>query len=98
LQICAHKSIEFAKIGQRQGEIYAYRSLAIVAAKKKPIDWGKVDSYIKKSIQLADKRGAKPDKAISCFRYAELLRDKGVINDNFYFPSTTIKIPVFPAS
>jgi class 3 adenylate cyclase/tetratricopeptide (TPR) repeat protein len=79
-QICARKSIELAKIGQRRGEVYAYRSLAIAAAKKKPIDWGEVDTYIKKSIQLADKRGTKPEKAISCFRYAELLRNKGDIN------------------
>jgi predicted ATPase/class 3 adenylate cyclase len=79
-QICARKAIEMAEIGQRRGEVYAYRSLAIAAAKKKPIDWDEVDTYIKKSIQLADKRGAKPDKAISCYRYAELLRDKGDTN------------------
>ncbi len=79
-QICARKSIELAKIGDRQGEVYAYRSLAIVAAKKKPIDWDEVDTYIKKSIQLTDWRGTKPEKAICCFRYADLLCDKGDIN------------------
>jgi class 3 adenylate cyclase/tetratricopeptide (TPR) repeat protein len=78
--ICAHKAIEMAKIGDRRGGVYAYRSLAIVAAMNKPIDWGEVETYSKKSIQLADKRGTKPEKAISCFRYAELLRDKGEIN------------------
>lgn len=79
-QICARKSLELVKIGDRSGGVYAYRSLAIVAAKKKPIDWSEVDTYIKKSIQLGDKKGTIPEKAISCFRYAELLRDKGDIN------------------
>jgi tetratricopeptide (TPR) repeat protein len=79
-QICAQKAIEMAKTVDRRGGVYAYRSLAIVAAKNKPINWSEVDTYIKKSIRLADRRGTRPEKAISCFRYAELLRDKGDTN------------------
>ena len=52
----------------------------MIAGRKKPVDWDEVDSCIKKSIRFADKRRTRPEKAISCFRYAELLFDKGDIN------------------
>lgn len=29
------------------------------------------------SLRLAEERGARPDLAVNCFRYAELLHDKG---------------------
>jgi class 3 adenylate cyclase/tetratricopeptide (TPR) repeat protein len=43
-KLCAEKSFELAKIGERWGETMAYRALAIVAAKKKPIDWDEVNT------------------------------------------------------
>jgi tetratricopeptide (TPR) repeat protein len=76
-EFCASKSIDLAKIGERWGEGLAYRALAITAAKKKPTDWNTIDAHIRKSIQLAEERGTRPEKAIGYFRYAELLRDKG---------------------
>ena len=75
--LCAEKSMDLAKIGQGWGEVDAYRALTIVAAKKQPSDWDKVDFNMGKSLQLAMDRHSEPDKAICCFRYAELLRDKG---------------------
>jgi predicted ATPase len=76
-QFCINKSFDLAKIGERWGEVFAYRALAIVAAKKTPPDWDKVDFNMKKSIRLAEQRGSKVEKATGCFRYAELLRDRG---------------------
>ena len=76
-QLCAKKSFDLAKIGERWGETVAYRALAIVAAKKEPPEWNKVDIHMRESLHLAEERGGKPEKAISCFRYAELLRNKG---------------------
>lgn len=78
-EVCASRSIDLAKIGDRWGEFGAYRALAIAAAKKKPADWNKVDAHMGESIRLAEKRGVRPEQAISCFRYAVLLRDKGDI-------------------
>ena len=42
-----------------------------------PPDWDKVDFNMKKSLRLAEGRGSKAEKATGCFRYTELLRDKG---------------------
>ena len=76
-QFCINKSFDLAKIGERWGEVYAYRALAIVAAKKRPPDWDKVDFNMRKSLRLAKQRGSKAEKATGFFRYAELLRNKG---------------------
>jgi class 3 adenylate cyclase/tetratricopeptide (TPR) repeat protein len=76
-QLCAEKSIDLGKIGERWGEVYVYRALAVVAAKKRPPDWDKVDINMKESLRLAEERCSKPEKATGCFRYAELLRGKG---------------------
>lgn len=76
-EVCVNKVSDSIKLGERWGEVVAYRALAIGAAKEKPTDWNTVDAHIRKSIQLAEERGTRPEKAIGCFRYAELLRDKG---------------------
>ncbi len=76
-EYCAGKSIDLAKIGQLWGEVVTNRALAIVAAKKNPPDWNKVDAHMGESLSLAEKRNASPDQAIGCFRYAEMLCDKG---------------------
>jgi predicted ATPase len=76
-ELCARKSIDLAKIGERWGEVRAYSALAIAAAKEEQADWNTVDANMRESIRLAEERGSRPDQAISCFRYAELLRDKG---------------------
>jgi tetratricopeptide (TPR) repeat protein len=76
-QFCINKSFDLAKIGERWGEVFAYRALAITAAKKRPPDWDKVDFNMRKSLRLAEQRGSKVEKATGCFRYAELLSNKG---------------------
>lgn len=76
-QLCANKAFDLAKIGERWGEVTAYRALAIVASKKTPPDWDKVDFYMRESLRLAEERGSIPEKATIYFRYAEILRNKG---------------------
>ncbi|MEE9612114.1 MAG: adenylate/guanylate cyclase domain-containing protein [Desulfatiglandales bacterium] len=75
-EVCANKVSDSIKLGERWGEVVAYRALAIMAAKGKPADWNKVDAHMGESLRLAEERGARPDLAIGCFRYSELLRDK----------------------
>jgi len=53
------------------------RVLAMVAAQETPHDWHKVDEHMSESLRLAEERGARPELAISHFRYAELLLRKG---------------------
>jgi class 3 adenylate cyclase/tetratricopeptide (TPR) repeat protein len=76
-QICAEKSFDSVKIGERLQEIVAHRALAIIAAKKRPPQWDKAEIHMRESLRLAANRGARPEQALSCFRYAELLFDKG---------------------
>jgi hypothetical protein len=76
-QLCSEKSFDLAKIGERWGETMAHRAIAIAAAKKKSPEWNKVDNHMRESFRLAEERGARPERAINCFRYAELLREKG---------------------
>ena len=78
-EFCAGKSFDLAKIGEPWGEVVAYRALAIAAVKEKPTDWNRVDAHMGESLRLAEKRNARPDLAVGCFRYAEMLCDKGDI-------------------
>ena len=76
-QLCAEKSFALAKIGERWGETVAHRALAITAAKKKLSDWNKVNNHMGESLRLAKEGGTRPEQALNCLHYAELLRDKG---------------------
>ena len=76
-EFCASKAFDLAKIGERWGEVLAYRALAIGGAKKKPTDWNKVDIHMGESLRWAEERGDRPGQAIGCFQYASLLHDKG---------------------
>ena len=63
--------------GQRTGQCISYRVLAMAAAKKEAPDWNSVDKIIVTFLSLAEKRGERPHLAITHFRYAELLQQKG---------------------
>ena len=54
-----------------------HRALAITAAQKSRPAWDKVDRHIQTAIQDAIDCGARPDRAITHYRYAELLSKKG---------------------
>ena len=71
----ANKALKLSKSGgDKLGVHSASRTLAIVHALK---NWNKAQSYIRKSITLAEEQGARPDQAIGLLRYAELIKDKG---------------------
>ena len=53
------------------------RVLAMVAAQQTPPNWHKVDEHMTESIRLAEERGARPEQAVTHFRYSELLNRKG---------------------
>ena len=76
-EVCANKVFDLVKFGERWGEFSAYRALAIAASKKKTTDWNKVEAHMGESLRLAEKRNARPYLAVGCFRYAEMLCDKG---------------------
>jgi hypothetical protein len=63
--------------GQKWGEIISCRTLALLATAKSRPDWNKVDSYMKRSIQLAKEKKALPELVVSLLRYADLLEQKG---------------------
>lgn len=76
-EVCANRVFDLIQLGERWGEALAYRALAIVAAKEKPVDWDRVDAQMREGLRLSEKRGARPDLAIGCFHYAELLLNRG---------------------
>jgi predicted ATPase len=63
--------------GQRWGEIINFRTLALLAAAESSPDWNHIDGYMERSIQLAKDKKALPELAVSLFRYANLLEQKG---------------------
>ncbi len=63
--------------GQGTGQCISYRVLAMAAAKKDPPDWDSAEKFLGTCMALAEKRGERPHLAITHFRYAELLRQKG---------------------
>ena len=63
--------------GQRTGQCISYRVLAMAAAKEDPPNWNSVDSILATCLSLAEKRGERPHVALTQFRYAELLQQKG---------------------
>ena len=73
----AGKSLRLGKFGERGGEVVAWRALALAAARQSPPAWDDADAHIQQSIRLAGDNGARPDLAVGCFRYADLLREKG---------------------
>ena len=54
----------------------AHRALAIMEARAKRPSWSKVEQHMETSLRLAKERGGRPDLAITCYRYAELLCEK----------------------
>jgi hypothetical protein len=75
-EIIADASASAEKTGQKVGRPSLHRARAFVAAKEPQPDWDQVDAHMRKGIQLAQGSGARPDLAISHFRYAELLHQK----------------------
>ena len=75
--IAAEKCLDVRHFGDRWKEQQAYRALALAAALGPHPDWEQVDGHIVESLRLAEGKNARPDLAITCFRYAALLRDKG---------------------
>jgi tetratricopeptide (TPR) repeat protein len=73
----AHKSLACGESGDNFGQLMAYRVLAMAAARSQPPDWRGAVENIETSIRLAGERGARPGRAIGCFRYAEILADMG---------------------
>ena len=91
-ELCAKKVFDLSQFGERWGEVSAYRVLAVVAAEEKPADWNKVDEYMKQSLQWAQERGCRPEQAISCFRYAELLCNKGDLEQTIDYLTQAIDL------
>jgi predicted ATPase/class 3 adenylate cyclase len=54
-----------------------YRIRAMGASKRRPVAWASVEADMQKSLAVARNVGYRPELAVSQFRYAELLRDKG---------------------
>jgi class 3 adenylate cyclase/tetratricopeptide (TPR) repeat protein len=73
------KALSFDQYGQKWGEIINYRTKALIHANETNPNWNYIDSNMKKSILLAEKKGALPDLVISYSRYSELLGQKGDI-------------------
>ncbi len=63
--------------GNGTGQCISYRVLAMAAAKKDPPNWNSVDEILGTCLSLAEKRGERPHLAITHFRYAEMLQQKG---------------------
>ena len=73
----ADKSLQLGHHGEKEGEVIAYRALALAAAKQSPPAWDEVDAHMRQSIRLAEETGARPGLGVSNFRYSDLLREKG---------------------
>ncbi len=73
----AEKSFQEIERGERWGETIAIRALAMAAALETHPDWNRVEAHMQESLRLAEERGERPQLAIGCFRYAELLKQKG---------------------
>jgi class 3 adenylate cyclase/tetratricopeptide (TPR) repeat protein len=71
------KALALNQSGQKWGEVISCRTLALLAAAESRPDWYQVDSYMKRSIQLAKEKEALPELVVSLFRYADLLGKKG---------------------
>ena len=70
-------AVQFTRTGEVLGESTIYRALAIAEAQKAGPHWNAVNSQMKKSIRLSEKRGEQPFLAINHFRYAEILHKMG---------------------
>ncbi len=75
--IIANASDSAERNGLYVGRPTLDRARAIVAARETPPDWDKVDAHMQAAIQFTLERGARPDLAITHYRYAELLAKKG---------------------
>ena len=73
------KALSLGQYGQKWGEILNYRTKALIHATETNPNWDFIDSNMKESIQLAEKKGALPELVISYSRYSDLLGQKGDI-------------------
>ncbi|MCH7479693.1 MAG: hypothetical protein IIA14_16525, partial [SAR324 cluster bacterium] len=73
----AAQALDLAPYGERWGASVAYLALAMAAAKRKRPAWKKVDQNMRESFRQAEAMHAQPFTAVSHFRYAELLQQKG---------------------
>jgi len=76
------KALSFDQYGQKWGEIINYRTKALIQASEVNPKWDLIDSDMKESILLAEKKEALPDLVISYSRYSELLGQKGDIEQS----------------
>jgi len=75
--IAAEKCLDVRHFGDRWKEQQAFRALALAAALEPHPDWQQIVGHIAESVRLAKGKNARPDLAITYFRYAELLQAKG---------------------
>jgi predicted ATPase/class 3 adenylate cyclase len=75
--IAAEKCLALRRFGDLWKEQQACRALALAAALEPRPDWRQIDGHIAETLRLAEGKNARPDVAITCLRYAELLRSKG---------------------
>ena len=73
----AAQALDLAPYGERWGASVAYLALAMAAGKRKRPAWKKVDQNMRESFRQAEAMHAQPFTAVSHFRYAELLQQKG---------------------
>ncbi len=73
------KALSLDQYGQKWGEIINYRTKALIHATETNPNWDFIDSNMKESILLAEKKEALPELVISYSRYSELLGQKGDI-------------------
>ena len=71
------KALSFDQFGQKWGEIINYRTMALISTAETRPNWNLIESNMKKSIRLAEKKEALPELVISFYRYSELLSRKG---------------------
>ena len=73
----AEESLSYGRTGDRYGEHIAYRVLGAVSARPPYQDWQKCESHAAESIRIAEEQTARPEIAMTKFRYAEALEIKG---------------------
>ena len=73
----AEQSLKFGESGDRYGEAISHRVLAAVYARPPYQDWQKCKSHAAESIRVAEEQKARPEIAMTNFRYAEALEIKG---------------------
>ena len=76
-ELCRRISRLKKETGQGTGDVNMHRVLALIAAQNSPDDWGAVEKHMGECLRFGEERTARPELAISHYRYAELLHKKG---------------------